>query len=338
MMPDNLFDYSALHEVPDVEQRDLPRYIPKRGASQRITDITQNQNIRDKVAEIIQAGVRMGGPSWYNVEPLRKEFIHHLGADEGNRRFRKYMDFVAATSPRSAVPENVRNASYYYHRAVTGQGMPEVGERNPQPYGHMAQRLHQMNAQRVAGEGWDPLNNPKPASFVENLVGNQRPGTMDTHAFRLPAILAADPRFLARSFKSAKDEPPRNIQKEVESGQMSMEDALKQGALWESMPNDNEYAALEHFYRGIGHDLGLSTAQSQASAWVAGGKHTGLGSDESKPFLRFLEDRIHMTAKKRNMDPRDVLKEFIHGRMPLFANGGAAVQSDNLVNKALSRI
>lgn len=335
-MPDDLFDYSGLHEVPDVPQTDLPRYIPKKGVSGRLGDVVNNQNIRDKVAEIIQAGVKLGGPSWYNVEPLRREFIHHLGADEGNRRFRKYMDFVAATSPRSAVPENVRNASYYYHRATTGQGMPAVGERNPQPYGHMAQRLHQMNAERVSGPGWDPLNNPKPASFAENLSGNQRPGTMDTHAFRLPAILSQDPRFLATSLKSSKEEPARNVQKEVESGQLSMEDALKQGSLWESAPKDNEYAALEHFYRGIGHDLGLTTAQTQASGWVGGGKLTGLGSDESKPFLRFLEDRIHLTAKKKGMDPKDVLKEFIHGRMPLFASGGAAVQSKNMVEKALS--
>lgn len=326
-MADDLFDYSALHEVPKVPQFDLLRYVPKRGVSQRVKDITTDPNIKDKVANIVRAGQAMGGDKWYNAEPLRREFVYHLGEDEGNARFRKYMDFVAATSPRSRVGENVRNASYYYHLASQGQPMPPIGTKNPQPYGHLAQRLHQQNALAVAGPGWNPIKNPKPASFVENLTGNQMPGTIDTHAFRLPAIMAGDPRFLETALQVAKGEPPRNIQKEVESGKMSMEDALKQGSAWQSAPNDNEYAALEHFYRDIGKELGLTTAQTQASAWVGGGSHTGLGSDETKPFIRFLEDRIQETAKKKRMDPKDVLKSFIKGEMPLFANGGAAVAS-----------
>lgn len=337
-MADDLFDYSSLHEVPKVPQFDLLRYVPPRGVSSRTKDVVGDKDVFDKVSAIVQSGKEMGGDKWYNAEPLRQEFVHHHGEDEGNKRFRKYMDFIAATSPRSAVPENIRNASYYYHLAATGKSMPKVGDKNPQPYGHMAQKLHQMNAQRVSGEGWNPLTNPKPASFVENLVGNQRPGTIDTHAFRLPAMMAADPRFLETALQSSKDGPKRNLQKEVESGKTSMADALKQGSAWQAVPKDNEYGALEDFYRRIGKEQGLTTAQTQASAWVGGGKHTGLASDESKPFLRFLEDRIHLTAKKKNMDPKDVLKQFIKGDMPLFANGGAAVAhggKKSIMNKAL---
>lgn len=337
-MADDLFDYSRLHEVPDVPQFDLPRYVPKKGVSDRTKDIVGDRGVFDKVASIVQSGKEMGGDKWYNAEPLRQEFVHHHGEDEGNRRFRKYMDFIAASSPRSSVPENIRNASYYYHLAATGQGMPKVGDKNPQPYGHMAQKLHQLNAQRVSGAGWDPLNNPKPASFVENLVGNQRPGTIDTHAFRLPAMVAEDPRFLETALVSKKGGDKRNIQKEVASGQMSMADALKQGSAWQAVPKDNEYGALEDFYRRVGKELGLTTAQTQASAWVGGGKLTGLASDESKPFLRFLEDRIRLTADKRKMDPKDVMKGFIKGDITLFSTGGAAVAAKSkrgVVPKAL---
>lgn len=337
-MADDLFDYSRLNEVPDVPQFDLPRYVPKKGVSARTKDIVGDRDVFDKVSSIVQSGRQLGGDKWYNAEPLRQEFVHHHGPDEGNRRFRKYMDFIAASSPRSSVPENIRNASYYYHLAATGQDMPKVGDKNPQPYGHMAQKLHQLNAQRVSGAGWDALNNPKPASFVENLVGNQRPGTIDTHAFRLPAMLAEDPRFLETALVSKKGGDKRNIQKEVASGQMSMADALKQGSAWQAAPNDNEYGALEDFYRRIGREQGLTTAQTQASAWVGGGKLTGLASDESKPFLRFLEDRIHLNAQKMGIDPKEVLKRFIKGEMPLFANGGAAMASKgkkSALNKAL---
>ena len=180
-----LFDYSLLHEVPKVAQFDIPRYMPSRGVPERVSDLLKSKGVFAKAAGIAEEGQKLGGANWYNTEPLRKEFVDLLGGQQGNEAFRKYMDLVAATSPRSEVGANVRNASYYYKRLMSGEGAPPVGERNPQPYGHMAQKLHQMNVQRVAGSGWDPLVNPKPASFVENLVGNQAPVTVDTHAFRL---------------------------------------------------------------------------------------------------------------------------------------------------------
>lgn len=192
-----------------------------------------------------------------------------------------------------------------------------------QAYGHVAQRLHQMNAKRVHEEGgWDPLQNPKPASFVEDLVGNQRPVTVDTHAFRLPGMLARDPRFLETGYKVDKDAVPRNIQREVESGQLSMDDARKQAALWQAQPKKNEYAAMERYYQDLGRELGLTPAQTQASAWVGGGDITGLSSAQDLPFLGFLEQRIMLTAKKLNMDPRDVRDGFIKGEVPLYAEGG----------------
>jgi hypothetical protein len=318
------FDRSALSEVPNVPQFDLPRNIPPRGVPARVVDVTNDPGVRQKMLETIDAGREMGGANWYNTEPLRLEFTRELGEDAGNQAFRKYMDYVAATSPRSDVGTNVRNASYYYQRDVGGLGVPVVGDKNPQPYGHMAQRLHQMNAQRVESQGWDPLNNPKPASFVENLVGNQQPVTVDTHAFRLPAIVAEDPRFLETAYQTAKDAPKQNIQAAVKSGEIAMPDAATKPAYWQAMPKDNEYAAMERYYQGLGKELGLTPAQTQASAWVGGGNLTGLASDETKPFLGFFEDRVNKTAQARGMEPREVLQRFIRGQMPLLGIGAAA--------------
>jgi hypothetical protein len=329
--PGSLFDYSRLGEVPKVSQFDLPRYTPPRGVPQRTLDITNDPTVRSKMLDVISEGQKMGGANWYNAEPLREAFNAELGKG-GDAAFRKYMDMVAATSPRSDVGSNVRNASYYYGRAASGEPMPAVGDKNPQPYGHMAQKLHQMNANRVAGPGWDPLNNPKPASFVENLVGNQQPATVDTHAFRLPAILARDPRFLETAFQVNKDAPKQNIQKMLERGEVSIDDAANRAAWWQAQPKENEYAAMEKYYQSLGKDLGLTPAQTQASAWVGGGKLTGLASDESKPFLRFFEDRLNLTAEKRGETPKQTLKKFIRGKEPLLTVppvlGALAAQDD----------
>jgi hypothetical protein len=331
----DLFDYSRLGDVPHVRQFDLPRNEPPRGVPARVTEMIASPDVRDEMLKTIEQGERMGGSRWYNADPLRDKFVEQFGTDRGGEAFRKYMDFVAATSPRSEVGANVRNASYYYNRAMSGQGMPPVGERNPAPYGHLAQRLHQMNAERVAGAGWDPLNNPKPASFVENLVGNQQPVTVDTHAFRLPAIIARDPRFLETAFQVSKDAPKQNIAKMIESGEISLDDAASRAAYWQAQPKANEYAALEQYYKSLGRDLGLTPAQTQAAAWVGGGARTGLKSDESKPFLRFVEDRIYKTADERNMDPQDVMRMFVRGESPLYARGGSVSHRAMMLAKEL---
>jgi hypothetical protein len=331
----DLFDYSRLGDVPHVRQFDLPRNEPPRGVPPRVTEMIANPDVRDEMLKTIEQGERMGGSRWYNADPLRDKFVEQFGTERGGEAFRKYMDFVAATSPRSEVGANVRNASYYYNRAMSGQGMPPVGERNPAPYGHLAQRLHQMNAERVAGAGWDPLNNPKPASFVENLVGNQQPVTVDTHAFRLPAIIARDPRFLETAFQVSKDAPKQNIAKMIESGEISLDDAASRAAYWQAQPKANEYAALEQYYKSLGRDLGLTPAQTQAAAWVGGGARTGLKSDESKPFLRFVEDRIYKTADERNMDPQDVMRMFVRGESPLYARGGSVSHRAMMIAKEL---
>ena len=317
-----LFNYSNLSKVPDVPQFDLPRYAPPRGVPARIGDLTANPDVRQQMLDTIQRGQQMGGADWYNADPLRQAFIDELGK-QGDPRFQQYMNLVAATSPRSDVGTNVRNASYYYNRLVNGEPMPDVGTPNPQPYGHMAQRLHQQNAQTVAGGGWDPLQNPKPASFAQDLMGNQQPVAVDTHAFRLPGILSQDPRFLETAYQSSKDAPKQNIQQMVLSGQMSMEDALKQPAYWQAQPKANEYGAMENYYQGLASDAGLSPAQAQAAAWVGGGQQTGLASDASKPFIGFVEDRANKTADVRGLSPAEALSQFIRGNKPLLGVGAA---------------
>lgn len=318
---ESLFDFSRLSEVPNVPQTDVQRYVPPRGGTGRVNDLVANPDVREKMLGIIEEGKKLGGANWYNADPLRERFVAELGSG-GDDAFNKYMDFVAASSPRSDVGTNARNASFYYHRLMSGQGLPEVGSRNPAPYGHLAQKNHQSNALAVAGDGWDPLQNPKPASFAQNLMGNQAPVTVDTHAFRAPAVFSADPRFLATSYKPSKEAVPINYQKLLSSGEKTMDELVNTPVAWDAMPKKTEYAAMENYYKDLAREAGLTPAQAQASAWVGGAAHTGLKSDESKPFLHFLQDRIHLTAQKTGMDPQDVLSAFIKGKMPLLSVGG----------------
>jgi hypothetical protein len=135
-------------------------------------------------------------------------------------------------------------------------------------------------------------------------------------------MLSQDPRFLVTAYQSAKDAPKQNIQEMVRSGPISMNDALDQPAWWQGYPRPNEYGAMEQYYQGLGKEVGLTPAQAQASAWVGGGKLTGLVSDSTKPFLGFLEDRVNLTAQRRGETSTEVLRKFIRGQAPLLSVGG----------------
>ena len=291
--------------------------------SQRVQDVIANPDVRQQMLDTMRGGQQMGGADWYNADPLRQAFIDELGKS-GDPRFKQYMDLVAATSNRSDVGTNVRNASFYYNRLVNGEPLPEVGTPNPQPYGHLAQRQHQANAlEATSPEGWDVLQHPKPPSFGQNLMGNQQPVAVDAHAFKLPAMLSQDPRFLETGYQASKDAPKQNIQQMVLSGQMSMEDALKTPAYWQAQPKANEYGALEQYYKGLASDVGLTPGQGQASAWIKGGQTTGLASDANLPFIGFVEDRANRTADVRGLSPAEALSQFIRGKAPLLGVGGA---------------
>lgn len=318
----SLFNYDAMYETPDVPQADLPRYEPARGVSARVGDMVNDRKAVRAVEDAVDRGIEMGGPAWYNADELRQRFVGELGEDEGGPAFRRYMDMVAATSPRSRVGENVRNASYYY--SLDRQGLPMPGEKDklPQPYGHIAQKNHKLNAQGVVENGgWDVFRNPKPASFVENLVGNQRPVTVDAHAYKLPALATRDPRFLATSYKSSEGAETVNPRKLHASGALSMEEAVERPAMWLGAPEPNEYAAMERLYQDVATRKGITPAQAQASAWIGGGEDTGLMS-ATDPFLRIFEERLAITADKTGLSKEDVLRRMIRGEMPLYNAGG----------------
>jgi hypothetical protein len=324
--PKTLFDYTRLNEVPNVSQFDLPRYEPPRGVSARVQDLIKNDDVAEKMLKMMQRGREIGGDTFYGTEPLRDAFMQELGRGKGQEQFKRYMDFASGASPRSKVPENARNASYYYVLDAQGKPMPAIGDANPAPYGHLAQRLHQQNANTIVEGGWDLFRNPKPPSFSENLQGNLRPVTVDAHAFKAPAMLSEDPRFLLGSFKPAKDAPTINPSKMFASGKLSMEDALKQPTYWAARPNDNEYLAMENYYKRLSREAGFpEPGVAQAAGWSGGGEMTGLGSPAGDPFIRAVENRANITAEKRGISPAEALSQMMRGKAPFLGLGGAAV-------------
>lgn len=353
-----MLDYSRLAVRPDVPQTQMKRVKPPRGPSRRMVDALDNPNIGATIDEYVRKGQSRGGMEWYNTDPLRRRAIDIMGEEEGAPRFGALMDAVAATSPRSRVPDNIRTASYYHYLKSQGLEFPE----KPLPgYGSVAQDLHLGNMRKLGDQGWDELVNPKPASFADNLKGNWNNVTVDTHNMRLPALLSEDPRFLMTSLQDkvpggASEERLRarfpglsdadvadalknadkgvtiyRPQRWVESGAVDMETAKKEPIFWESKPKDNEYGYYEAWQQERAKALGMEPAQYQASMWTGAADQTGLGS-EAEPFMKTFEARVLYTADRLGVDPEVILDSVLKGDMPLLAKGGR-VDADKLAAK-----
>lgn len=357
-------DLSSMAAIPDVPQVPMDRYVPPRGVSPRMQAALDNPKVARGVAKSIEEGRAIGADKWYHNEPIRRSFVEELGPAEGQRAFQTYMDMVSATSPRSDVPTNIRNASYYYQHARAGKELPE---KLPYPYGHVAQALHRSNYEGLiaprsgslsagapeTGTAWDIYKNPKPASFSQNLQGNLAPGTIDTHAFRNISMRTGDPRFMETSISQKKD-PGRNYgddslvrrfgeegkdvitfrpQQLHKEGRLTLKEAQDIPSFWATRPKDNEYAAAEALYRKLGAKAGLPTADAQAAAWAGAGKMTGLASSPTHTFSELFNERVLYTAKMRGEDARKTLKDFITGKKPLLSIAGAAAAGSVLAGQ-----
>jgi hypothetical protein len=296
-----MFDYSrsVMTQRPNVPQTPLQRYDPPRGVPEEALRAADPKNIK-RLNLIAQQGAEIGGLEWYNMQQLHERFKYELGDKEGTARFIRYLDLLGATSPRTRVPENVRNASYYYRALLTGEATPQrelrqtpaydpqymygfqgtprradwiikEGTQAEYPYGMMP--IHVQNVENILKGGLPLLQNPKPPSFTQNLAGNWRPVTIDVHNMRLLGL-------------GGREAPT------------------------------TEYGFLERMQQQQAARLGMDPAQYQASLWIGGAKETGVKSG-TDPMLKHFERRVEHTAEQRGQTKEQVLKDFIHGRAPL---------------------
>lgn len=331
-----VLDLSNTWQVPDVPQTDLARIDPnagkRKGLPQYITDATTDPELRAKLRFVAEKGLEAGGAYWYNSEPLRQAFVGELGEDAGNTAFTQYMRTVGATSAGSDVGTNIRNASFYDVMARQGTPVTSVSDLIS-PYGHKMQNTHlAAYSDILGGEPLDPMLRPKRASFDANLSGNQQPITADTHNLRLIGMLSRDPNFLNTTTTTDVNFPSIGVAKgdkinfrdAVQSGQISMDQALQIPQAWKSVPEPAHYGALEGLQQGLAAEMGLSPAQLQAALWVGGGRLTGLRSLPTS-FMGAFENRLARTAAERGGTPQEALTDFLRGKAPLLtpvAGGG----------------
>jgi hypothetical protein len=284
-----LFDYSRLHEVPQVEQRDLPRYQSEHGVPDHIRAL-DSPEILDRLDQFARIGLERGGHKAFNIEPLRRHYIAQLGPEKAQAAFKQLTDFMGAVSPVSTDLATLRNASYYDWLAKQGiplpnpvwdaaKGRPELPKPLPPPYGHFKEGLHAQKVNEVVQQGGlDAIKNPKLGSIAENFSGNLNPIGIDRHIVR--ALGATDSR----------------------------------GRPIDILPRSG-YAFLEPILQQRAAKMGLAPAQYQGAIRAGAAELTGLRSLD--PMLVTLRKRIALTAARDRISEVEVLRRFIEHGYPL---------------------
>lgn len=292
----------------------VPKY------NERTEALQASRAAKHAIDRNVGRGQHLGMTEWYGTNPLWEAAKQEgLSFDEFNR----LMMHQASASQRSPVPGQIKRGSATWVAEQQGRLDPDLPRFEfDKGYGSLAQKDIIKRAYEIAaGEGLDTTK--KLGRFHQNLMGNLEPVTVDVMAMRGPTMATKDPRWLATDVRSETPggmviEKPREL---LESGQMSVRQALQRPGFWEAAPKGAEYGAIEDMYRLAADRAGIRPAEAQATAWYGSGAEAGLRS-HPMTYMQAVEERIFDTAGKRNETPSQVLADFLRGRKPLMSFGG----------------
>ena len=281
------------------EQIAPERYRPARGVPKDIMPAGHKKNM-DRVAGLLEDGIQKGGLSWYNLRPLRDEYLNIWGEEEGSQRFKNFAEIFAAGSPRSKVIMNNKRTSMFQKLKQDGVDISKVLNAGktptpqqfnegytvmPQGYGDFAHGLHVPIIGDVESgvglTGGKQFGRPKVSTFGQNLQGNLAGSTVDTHNKKAWTL-------------------PLGLKQEVK---------------------DNEYGFLDDLNKKQAARHGIQPAQAQSSIWQGASEITGV--DDSRPLMQIIDERVRKTADKMNISPQDMRDGLIKGKLPLLSLFGA---------------
>ena len=215
----------------------------------------------------------------------------------------------------------------------------------PTGYGHKMQKNQMLNVARAATGAWSPENapatlNPKPRGFLQSLLGNQTNIAADKHFMRLMGMMSDDPQFLHTSAEISQElatdlrkqygkaidpylqnrqvgdkvQINFNAKRAVANAKGRTKDLYgfikDKAAVWDDMPNDNEYAAFERIANKMAKELNMTGPQFQASLWMGAAKKTGVDPSSLDTFVNLFDKRVKDAATERGRTPEDVFKRF----------------------------
>ena len=341
---DPLFDTTPQsYEQTKVEQKEivLPRNngevatLPIRDRARAVLDNTDA--IAQEIANSIKPAIGSNVQYFYHTAPLIDKAVE-LGIPEklAKKQLFKFAQNYAVTSPRTTTDQNLRNASLVSTKETLGKDVTEIigsgGEGiNEKGYPMMIGEggIHQKLINDKQAEGLNVNTNPKPVSFAENVSGNLKVVTVDTHAIRAvfhvmnKLNLGSVPLdFIGgKTPKKTKEfqEMYKNDPSSLDVATMIKDTLASQMINGQSM--QTEYAVFADIYKKVAELAGVNPAEAQSLTWFSFGDLTGLAS-EPKTIVELIDDRVDVTSQLTGQSKEEVFKKFMQGGIPLASFGG----------------
>lgn len=354
IMPDpnlpRMIDQNYARPAPFVDLPDLGGMYPRNpdpSAALPLNDrarvlVDRKDEIGAALADAIRASGQMESPTRYFYHsdgPLyRAARDAGLSEDEALTFVQDFASRVAATSPRTDVTQNVRNASLAMAKDAQGIPLREIvgsgsGGISEHGYPMMTGKggIHGQLMDQVNETGAiNPYTNTKPSMFAANVGGNRSGATVDTHAIRgiLMTLNDMDAGSVPLDFiePAAREAYQANPSSLVPN--MIRDTVGKQVADTPAgrMSVQTEYPVFADILHSAANNLGVSPAEAQSMAWFGLGDRTNLGS-EFKTLSDVVEDRINVTAQAAGVSPEVIRNAFFRRQIPLMSVPAAGVMA-----------
>lgn len=313
---------------PAAIQAALPRLpqggeYPNKNRMQSIIEFTPQ--IAERLAEKAQQGRGTAQEYFYHNAPIVTG-LQDVGVPRDDAIAflqNKFAPAFAGTSPRTNTEQNVRNASMLMH--LREKGIP-INSDLYETYGNARGYNMMGNHQELTGKMFEgahnPMTNPKPSAFLQNNAGDLSAVTADTHNIRgaLLALNEVEPGAIAPDwFKTAQARARYADTAEFDPSK-DIQDSLGSSAV-KGFKSQTEYGPMADVTFEAARQAGIAPGPMQSLGWFGSGADTGLAS-ATKTVPELLNERVNVTAQALGMDPKEVLKLFYRGEIPLMAEGG----------------
>ncbi len=278
-----LFDVSKLEEVPDVPQHQIERYVPARGAPDSLRSVRHPTRVKELERRAL-IGEQMGGRAWYNTDPLKEEFMQQHG-EAGADRFKNLMDSIAATSPGTPFNQNLKRGSLFHNEIMAGRPVSRM-----------------TTESGLVPPGYGALTNELQIGLLDDL---QKKGTLTPDA----ASIKDRPKIASFTENLQGNQTPATLDRH----HMALLGVPR-------APKATEYPFMEQDVQNVAKRVGMTPAQTQASAWM-----TGKGVVDPRPFMEVFEKRIEITARDLGITPAEALRGVVAGKIALRGAAGATV-------------
>jgi hypothetical protein len=288
----------------------------------RMSRLESDPRAHQAIQDAIKAGVNIDPKlaNWYGTNALLTGMLNE-GRQFGN--FEQFMKHMASSSQRNPVPQQNKMGSYLAYLENMGQiGNPGTKLALPKGYGSLAQGDIVNRSQRIAAGEYPFDDAIKLGKFYKSYMGyHPNNAVVDVIGTRVPTMATRDPDWLVSRLQIGTDAKGNkqiiNPKAMYESGELSMEEALKRPGFWEAAPKlTGEYAGLEDMWKlGSKNAKQPHAGSGQALGWYGSAGLEDSAGLKSKPmtWVESLEKSARDRATITGENPLDVMNKVLKG-------------------------